>query len=64
MIMLKIFFCYSACISIAELQNEKYSIDDGSQDRFVINLSKDQKDHYGQQFENEKPEAPGILGKL
>ncbi|XP_011140988.1 F-BAR and double SH3 domains protein 2 isoform X1 [Harpegnathos saltator] len=27
---------------------------------FVINLSKDQKDHYGSQFED-KPEAPGIL---
>lgn len=30
---------------------------------FAINLTKNQKDHYGQQFdEDEKPGAPGIIG--
>lgn len=32
---------------------------------FAIKLTKFQKDHYGQQFgENEKPEAPGIIGNF
>lgn len=31
---------------------------------FVINLSKDQKDHYGSQFENEKSEAIDVLGEF
>lgn len=36
----------------------------GGEAGFMINLSKDQKDHYGSQFEDDKPEAPpGILGE-
>lgn len=32
---------------------------------FMINLSQDQKDHYGSQFEEDKPdETPGILGEF
>jgi len=32
---------------------------------FIINLSQDQKDQYGSQFEEDKPdETPGILGEL
>ncbi|XP_076377755.1 protein nervous wreck isoform X4 [Megalopta genalis] len=32
-----------------------------SQDGFVINLSKDQKSHYGSQFEEDGSEGPGIV---
>lgn len=44
-----------------ESQEEKPVVN-GDGDGFVINLSKDQKDHYGSQFED-RPEAPGILGE-
>lgn len=42
-----------------ESQEEKPVINDDS--GFVINLSKDQKDHYGSQFDCDKPEAPDIV---
>lgn len=33
------------------------------QSGFVINLTRGQKEHYGSQFEEEKSEPPGIVGK-
>lgn len=45
---------------VVESQEEKPVVN--GEGGFVIHLSKDQKDHYGSQFE-EKPEAPGILGE-
>ncbi|XP_012226527.1 protein nervous wreck isoform X2 [Linepithema humile] len=45
---------------LEESQEEKpVMTDDGG---FAINLSKDQKDHYGSQFDCDQPEAPDILG--
>ncbi|XP_012226525.1 protein nervous wreck isoform X1 [Linepithema humile] len=44
---------------LEESQEEKpVMTDDGG---FAINLSKDQKDHYGSQFDCDQPEAPDIL---
>lgn len=34
------------------------------QEGFIINLSKDQKSQYGSQFEGDKSEGPGIVGKF
>lgn len=45
---------------VVESQEEKPVVNGES--GFVINLSKDQKDHYGSQF-GDKQEAPGILGE-
>lgn len=45
---------------VVDSQEEKPVVNGES--GFMINLSKDQKDHYGSQFED-KPEAPGILGE-
>lgn len=43
---------------VIESQEEKAGVNgDGG---FIINLSKNQKDHYGSQFEDDKSEAPNI----
>lgn len=44
---------------LVESQEEKAM---NGESGFMINLSKDQKDHYGSQFD-ENQEAPGILGE-
>jgi len=45
--------------NIAESQEEKPVINGV----FVINLSKNQKDQYGSQFDEDKSEAPDIFGE-
>jgi len=52
------FFSFWLLCNVLESQEEKpVTNGDGG---FIINLSKDQKDHYGSQFESDKPEAPDI----
>jgi len=56
-------YIYLLHISITESQEGKSMVNGDS--RFIINLSQDQKDQYGSQFEEDKPdETPGILGEL
>jgi len=45
--------------NVAESQEEKPVINGV----FVINLSKNQKDQYGSQFDEDKSEAPDIFGE-
>lgn len=42
-------------------QEEKSAVNG---DGFMMNLSKNQKDHYGLQFGDDESEAPNILGNL
>lgn len=48
---------------IIESQEEKSMVNGDS--GFMINLSQDQKEQYGSQFEEDEPdETPGILGEF
>jgi len=50
-------------MSIIESQEGKQMVNGDS--GFIINLSQDQKDQYGSQFEDDKPdETPSILGEF
>jgi len=56
-------YIYLLHICITESQEGKSMMNGDS--RFIINLSQDQKDQYGSQFEEEKlDETPSILGEL
>jgi hypothetical protein len=43
---------------------ERGYINGDQTDNFNMNLTRDQKEQYGLQFDNETTEAPGIVGKL
>lgn len=45
---------------ISEISDDKA---EEEQSGFVINLTRGQKAHYGSQFDEEKSEPPGIIGK-
>lgn len=45
---------------IKEISDDKA---EEEQSGFVINLTRGQKEHYGSQFDEEKSETPGIIGK-
>lgn len=50
-------------MTLIELQEEKSMVNGES--AFIINLSQDQKEQYGSQFDEDNPdETPGILGKF
>jgi len=54
-------FTYYICITESQEGKSMVNGDSG----FIINLSQDQKEQYGSQFEEDKPdEPPGILGEL
>lgn len=56
-------YIYLLHVFLIELQEGKSMVNGDS--RFMINLSQDQKEQYGSQFEEDNPdETPGILGEL